>query len=200
MLLVAAACAETAAAPSEILVGGPCQGCEAVFEGRPAKLASVARIAPATEPGEPLVVEGVVRRANGAAVPGVIVYAYHTDASGLYPSSPGARHRHGRLRGFAVTDREGRYVFRTIRPASYPRSNNPQHVHMHVLEPRRCHYTIDDLVFTDDPTLTAEMQRSHARGRGGIGIATPRRVGQTWTVRRDIVLGAGIPDYARCGS
>jgi protocatechuate 3,4-dioxygenase beta subunit len=192
------------AGPPEPLIGGPCEGCEAVFEGRPATLAPSARIAPKGEPGEPLVIKGVVTDAVRRPVAGVIVYAYHTDARGRYPGSDEQRRtasgRHGRLRGFARTDAEGRYAFETIRPASYPVPDAPpQHVHMHVVEPGRCHYYLDDLLFTDDPRLTPEARRRMDRGRGGSGIATPAKHAGTWSVRRDIVLGANIADYARCG-
>ncbi len=183
------------ARPPEVLVGGPCDGCELVFVDRPATLSAAARIAPVGEPGEPLVIEGRVRDQRGRAAGGVIVYAYQTDAQGRYP--PGAT-RHGALRGFVVTGPDGRYRFDTIRPGPYPDSALPQHVHVHVIEPGRCHYYLDDLVFTDDPRLTAAQRRAHERGRGGSGVATPRRVGGTWWVRRDLDLGAGIADYARC--
>lgn len=192
---VAAVACQADAAPREVLVGGPCEGCELVFEGRPAKLAATARIAPASARGEPLVIEGVVRRAGKPAA-GVIVYAYHTDAAGVYP--PG-KTRHGALRGFAITGKDGAYRFDTIRPGAYPNRGAPQHVHMHVVEPGRCHYYIDDVAFTDDPLLTAEHRKTMSRGRGGPGIATPARDrARTWRVRRDITLGAGIADYARC--
>ena len=194
LAVVAAAC-HADAAPREVLVGGPCEGCEHVFEHRPAKLTASARIAPASERGEPLVIEGIVRRA-GKPAPGVIVYAYHTDASGVYP--PG-KTRHGALRAFAITGKDGGYRFDTIRPAAYPNRVAPQHVHMHVIEPGRCHYTIDDVMFDDDPLLTPQHRKTMSRGRGGPGIATPTRDRtKTWRVRRDITLGAGIADYARC--
>jgi protocatechuate 3,4-dioxygenase beta subunit len=189
------------AEPAVVLVGGPCQGCEAVFEGRPARLAVRARIAPEAEPGEPLIIEGVVADADGAPVAGVIVYAYHTDASGLYPRQDNpqtAAEKHGRLRGFVRTGADGSYRFDTIRPGSYPDTDIPQHVHMHVVE-TRCHYTIDDIQFTDDPRLTAAVREAHGTARGGRGIVTPTRQDGTWRVRRDIVLGAGIEAYARCG-
>lgn len=201
---VACDASDAEAAPTERLVGGPCEGCEAVFEGRPAKLVGNARIAPETERGEPLAIEGFVRDAAGNPVAGVIVYAYQTDATGIYPQSPpGTKHRHGKLRGFAKTDARGRYAFGTIRPAGYPGTDLPRHVHMHVVEPGRCHYTIDDLVFTDDPRLTRAQRESHSRGRGSIGVVTPTKTvtkhGTSWGARRDIVLGAGIADYDRCG-
>jgi protocatechuate 3,4-dioxygenase, beta subunit len=183
------------AAPREVLVGAPCEGCEAVFEGRPAKLSSTARIAPVKEPGEALAIDGVVKDAAGKPVAGVIVYAYQTNAAGLYPK---AKTRHGALRGFALTNKDGAYHFDTVRPASYPKSDIPQHVHFHVIEPGKCHYYIDDLLFTDDPLLTPAQRKAHDHGRGGSGIATPSRDGATWRVRRDITLGAGISDHDRC--
>src|SRR5690606_14499128 len=122
MLLVF--CLAPAAAPAATpVIGGPCQGCELVFVGMPATLTSTARIAPPEEPGEALVLEGVVRREDGSPAEGIIVYAYHTDAQGIYP--PDAT-MHGRLRGWARTDHAGRYRFETIRPGSYPTGDTSQ--------------------------------------------------------------------------
>jgi protocatechuate 3,4-dioxygenase beta subunit len=195
LILVAVVACRADASPREVLVGGPCDGCEYVFEGRPPKLAASARIATVKQPGEPLAIDGIVKDAAGKPVAGVIVYAYQTNAEGLYPK---AKTRHGALRGFALTAKDGTYHFDTIRPASYPKSDLPQHVHMHVIEPGKCHYYIDDVVFTDDPMLTPAQRKAHAHGRGGSGIATPSKDKATWRVRRDITLGAGISDYDRC--
>ncbi len=175
------------AASREPVIGGPCEGCEWVFDDQPAKLSSRARIAPVGEPGVPMVIEGVVT-ARGVPAAGVIVYAYHTDITGIYPP---ARNRHGRLRGWAITDAQGRYRFDTIRPGAYPSRDVPEHVHMHVIEPGRGTYYIDNLQFTDDPLNTrAQRQTGH---RGGNGLATPEKRGDTWFARRDISLGLNIP-------
>ncbi len=185
--LIAGHALRALAAVREPVIGGPCQGCEWVFDDQPAKLSSQARIAPASEPGVPLVIEGVVT-ARGAPTAGIIVYAYHTDVTGLYPR---ARNQHGRLRGWAVTDAQGRYRFDTIRPGAYPQLNTPEHVHMHVIEPGRGTYYIDDLRFTDDPLNPPDKRRtSH---RGGDGLATPEKRDGTWFARRDIQLGMNIP-------
>lgn len=177
----------------EPVVGGPCEGCELVFEGLPAQLGSRSRIAPAKEPGEPLIIEGAVRAADGTPAEGVIVYAYHTDARGLYPP---AGTPHGRLRGWARTGKDGRYRFDTIRPGAYPDRSDPQHVHMHVIEPDRATYYIDDILFADDPRLTAERRRQMLRGRGGDGLCQPAKDAEgTWRVQRDIELGRNIPGY-----
>jgi protocatechuate 3,4-dioxygenase beta subunit len=180
------------------VIGGPCEGCEQVFVGLPAELASRSRIAPAEEPGEPLIIEGVVRSADGKPVEGVVVYAYHTDAGGVYPRGTT---RHGRLRGWARSGSDGRYRFDTIRPGGYPGLDTPQHIHMHVIEPGRATYYIDDILFDDDPRLTTVHRRQMLRGRGGDGLARPTRdANGVWRVQRDIVLGQGIPGYSQRGA
>ena len=177
----------------EPVVGLPCDGCEAVFEGLPAKLTSVARIAPAGEPGEPLRIEGLVKDAQGKPVPGIVIYAYQTNAKGLYPT--GAV-RHGALRGWVISDASGRYTFDTIRPGGYPGTAIPQHVHMHVIEPGRCTYYIDDVLFDDDPRLTPAQRKQMDHGRGGSGIVAPKKgAGGRWLVTRDVILGAGVSGY-----
>jgi protocatechuate 3,4-dioxygenase beta subunit len=180
-----------AAEAREPVVGLPCDGCEVAFEGMPAALAGEARIAPAGEPGEPMVIDGVVRDAAGTPQPGIVVYAYQTDAAGIYPKSAT---RHGALRGWARTGADGAYRFTTIRPGGYPGSGVVQHVHMHVIEPGRSTYYIDDLEFSDDPRQ--RDARQPPRARGGEGLATPGRdANGTWRVRRDIVLGRDVPGY-----
>jgi len=205
---LAAGCARTPLAPDgsnsapgrEPIVGLPCEGCEAVFQGLPAALTAAARIAPAGEPGEPMAIDGAVFDRRGRAADGVIVYAYHTNAQGLYPTDDQFRglaaFRHGRLRGWAKTDANGRYRFETIRPAGYPGTDLPAHVHMHVIEVGRCTYYIDDIMFDDDPRLTPAKRVQLTLGRGGSGIVTPRRREDgSWLVTRDIVLGQAIPGY-----
>jgi hypothetical protein len=185
----------------EPVVGGPCEGCQAVFEGQPATLQSEARLAPPGEAGALLRVEGRTLDASGQPRPGVVVYAYQTDARGIYRSlepAPGpAARRHGALRGWAVSDALGRYAFATVRPGSYPDSDIPAHIHLHVLEPGCATYYIDDVVFTDDPLLT-EQRRQYERGRGGSGVVTPQTRDGRRVVVRDIRLGAGIVGYPDC--
>jgi protocatechuate 3,4-dioxygenase beta subunit len=147
-----------------------------------------------------MIIDGVVRDRRGEAVAGIIVYAYHTDANGIYrplENAPGtSARRHGQLRGWAVTDSLGRYRFITIRPGHYPQRNAPQHVHMHVIEPGCCTYYIGSIVFDDDPLLTDAARREAEADRGGSGLTSPTRdANGVWHVRRDITLGAGVPGY-----
>ena len=184
----------------EPIVGLPCEGCESVFEGLPETLATNARIAPPDEPGEAMRIAGNVLDGDGRPAPGVIVYAYHTDARGVYPTDERlkgtAAFRHGRLRGWARTDEQGHYRFETMRPAGYPNTRLPAHVHMHVIEVGHCTYYIDDVLFEDDPRLTPEKIQQLTAGRGGSGVVMPQRdASGVWIVTRDIVLGERIPAY-----
>ncbi len=184
----------------EPIVGLPCEGCEAVFQGLPDSLEWSSRIAPRNEPGAAMRIEGTVRDKAGRTMSGIIVYAYHTNARGIYPTDDRLRglaaHRHGRLRGWARTDENGRYRFDTIRPAGYPNTDLPAHVHMHVLELGRCTYYIDDIMFQDDPRLTETMRQRLTLGRGGRAVVAPvKDAARTWRVTRDIALGASVPGY-----
>ncbi|HZG54465.1 MAG TPA: hypothetical protein VEZ40_20355 [Pyrinomonadaceae bacterium] len=181
-------------------IGGYCEGCEAVYEGLPAQLNSETRIAAASEPGVPMEASGVVYQPDGRTpAPGVILYAYHTDAGGIYPPAPGATghaRRHGRLRGWIKTNARGEYKFVTIKPASYPNRAIPSHVHLIVKEAGKNEYYIDDVEFEDDPLLTPR-ERAGRRKAGGAGVVRlTRGVDGIWLARRDIILGLNVQNYS----
>lgn len=188
LLLLACGSPATGAASGEL---PDCEWCGA--REAPAELSWQARIAPPDEPGERLVLEGTVYRADGETpAPGVVIYAYHTDAEGIYSKrgdETGNGRRHGRLRAWVRTGEDGRYRFDTIRPASYPNNTIAQHVHMTVLPPDGEESWIDDVNFTDDPLLTERDRRDPPPGRGGSGVVTPRRdADDAWHATRDVVL------------
>lgn len=170
-----------------------CEGCEAIYDHSHEGLGWGTTIPPAGEPGASMVISGRVFKPDGRApAPNVIVYAYHTNAAGVYPQPTVATttwsRRHGYLRGWVRTNARGEYRIITIRPAPYGNRSDPAHVHMVVKEPERREYWIDEIVFTDDPLVDARY-RARAENRGGNGIVTPTRdVKGVWHVRRDITL------------
>lgn len=169
-----------------------CEGCEGAAE-RPAEgLSASARIGPAGEPGEPLVLAGIVLGPDGRTpAPGVVAYAYHTNAAGLYANGTAESEwsrRHGRLRGWARTGADGRYRFETIKPAPYPGQRIPAHIHLIVLEPGRRPYWIDDVVFDGEFGVDAAY-RAAREDRGGNGIVRLARDSQRRLLAaRDIIL------------
>jgi protocatechuate 3,4-dioxygenase beta subunit len=192
----------SAAYAREPIIGKPCEGCESVFEGSPKIFTTRARIGAVNEPGEPMVVTGKVFDSAGKTKAGIIVYAYQTNHNGIYPTSNKniglASHRHGLLRAWAVTDSLGRYTFDTIRPAGYPNTDLPAHIHLHIIEPGCFTYYIDDILFKDDPRLTQAQINKLTLGRGGNGVGLPLLHEGTWQIRRDIILGKNIPGYRTC--
>lgn len=152
------------------------------------------RIAPEGEPGEPLVIAGTIFEPDGRTpAEGVILYAYHTNKDGIYPGrgeAEGIEGRHGTLRGWLRTGKNGRYRITTIRPASYPGSRIPQHIHAHVTPPGGEERAIRDFHFADDPFISdGQRERSARRGRLGSILVLERDPEGVWRGERDIVLG-----------
>ncbi|HEX2533315.1 MAG TPA: hypothetical protein VHK69_06245 [Chitinophagaceae bacterium] len=177
----------------------PCEGCEAIYE---CPVPFTALTATDTLPGyagsrRPFRLQGVVYRPDGKTpAAGVVIYAYHTDSTGVYPAPEGAQdwsRRHGALRGWVRTDAQGRYTFFTTLPAPYPGRNAPAHVHLTVKEPGVGAYWIDDVEFKGDPLLPAS--RSGYREQGGPGLVTLSRNGERWEAFRPIYLGRQVAGY-----
>jgi protocatechuate 3,4-dioxygenase beta subunit len=181
------------------IVGGGCDGCEAIYEGMPKSFNWETTIPDAKEPGEPLEISGTIYHADGKTpARDVILYVYHTDAKGYYSPAPGATgltRRNGHLRGWMKTDGRGRYKFRSVKPAPYPGRNIPAHIHPIVKEPDKNEYYIDEFRFDDDPLLTKEERAKEERRSGSGIIKLTKNQNGIWIGRRDIILGLNIPNY-----
>ena len=195
LAMLLAGCGGTPAATAEAAIRADlyqCEGCEGVLERDADTLAAEGRIGPADEPGERLLVSGTVFQPDRRTpARDVVIYAYQTNAEGRYangsPESEWSR-RHGRLRGWVKSGPDGRYSFRTIKPAPYPGETMPAHIHLTVLEPGRQAYWIDDIVFDGEFGVTGEY-RAQMTDRGGNGIVPVTRASDgTLAVTRDIIL------------
>ncbi|HEX7831764.1 MAG TPA: hypothetical protein VF787_19065 [Thermoanaerobaculia bacterium] len=127
---------------------------EAAQKRQPAHPPHTARIAPVNEPGTPLTIRGRVADAAGHAIRDAVVFAYHTDATGVY-DRPGTPAHSWRLYGWATTDARGTFVFETIRPAPYPNRNVPAHVHFTVVRSNGQRYFANDLEFEEGKAAPA---------------------------------------------
>jgi len=118
--------------------------------GIPAKINMVTD----SEPGEPMIISGTIYLPGGKTpAKGAILSVWHTDSKGYYiAGGGGAGELHPRIHGRMKTSADGKYEFRTIRPAQYPNHTSPAHVHGHISAPNFPEYPIifyfegDDLI------------------------------------------------------
>lgn len=169
-----------------------CEGCEAAWEREPSTLVPSIQLAGEKEPGERLLLQGIVFKPDGRTpAPNVVIYLHQTNAVGRYANGSNESdwsRRHGRLRGWLRTGPDGRYEVRTVKPGQYPDRPDPAHIHLTVLEQGKDPYWIDDVVFEREPGVD-EQYRAKREQRGGPGIVRlqPAPDGG-WLVMRDIIL------------
>jgi protocatechuate 3,4-dioxygenase, beta subunit len=180
-------------------VGDGCEGCEAIFEYGNKTLNSTDTLPDFNDPGPKLEVSGTIYKSDGKTpAKDVILYIYHTDQNGEYPTrgnEKGWAKRHGYIRGWIKTGTDGKYKFYTLRPGAYPGRQNPEHIHPVIKEPGYSEYWIDEYLFEDDPILSAN-EKSSQRGRGGKGIIkTEKDKNGMQIAKRDIILGLNVPGY-----
>ncbi len=112
--------------------------------------------------GERIIVHGRVTDENGRPVAGTLVEVWQANAGGRYrhvkdsylapldPNFGGC--------GRALTDAEGRYAFRTIRPGPYPWPNStdswrPAHIHFSLFGTSFTQRLITQMYFEGDPLI-----------------------------------------------
>ncbi len=182
--------------PNYRLVGGSCEGCEAVLEYGDEGLNSVDTL-PLFEDNEPKIkVAGTVYLPDGKTpAEGVILYLYHTNAEGIYPtrgSEEGWGRRHGYIRGWVKTDATGNYEFYTFRPGTYPSRTEPAHIHLTILEPDGKYYWVQSYLFAGDPLLR-DIKKAPRGGSGN--VLQLAEGGQLLEGSRDITLGRNVQGY-----
>jgi protocatechuate 3,4-dioxygenase beta subunit len=185
---------------SQKRVGDGCEGCEVIFKSPVPfdRLNWIDTLPDFNEKGPRIVISGIVYKADGITpAPGVILYVYHTDQSGKYTNKyneEGHAGHNGYIKGWVKTNERGEYKFYTLKPAPYPGSRIPAHIHPVIKEPGKNEYWIDEYTFDDDPLLTEE-ERNKQHGRGGKGIIRLRQKNGILYGERNIILGKGIPNY-----
>ena len=180
-------------------VGGECEDREAVFEYASKKLSWIDTLPDYSDDGPKMEVSGTIYQQDGKTpAAGVILYIYHTNQGGNYPTKgneTGWAKRHGYIRGWIKTDQTGKYKFYTLRPGAYPGRRNPEHIHATIKEPDVSAYWIDEYLFDDDPILSKE-ERNAQKKRGGNGILKLTKDSKGIIIaHRDIILGQNIPGY-----
>ena len=129
----------------------------------PSNVGWTTKLAPDSDKGERILVSGTLFRSDGkTTAPGTLIYLYHTDIYGIYGRN--GEHKHGRYRGWMLTDVRGRYEFESIKPASYPNSTIASHIHMTVTGENFKEDWVDSILFEGDKNNT---QRERVVRKGG---------------------------------
>lgn len=195
--LVLFSCANSQENVEYRLVGGPCEGCEAVMEYRENNLDAVDTLPEFDTAGEKLKITGTIFKADGKTpAENVVLYIHHTNAAGIYPirgDEKGWAGRHGYLRGWIKTGKDGKFTFYTQVPASYPERTTPAHIHPYILEPDGRYYYLSAYFFEDDPLFKKDHMENPPRGSNGL-IKLKNEDGYA-LIERDFVLGKNIPGY-----
>ncbi|MXP65231.1 protocatechuate 3,4-dioxygenase subunit beta [Roseomonas sp. M0104] len=153
--------------------------------------------------GERIIVHGRVLDGGARPVPGVLVEFWQANAAGRY------RHRNDRFEapidpnfggcGRVLTDAEGRWHFRTIKPGPYPYRNRvndwrPAHIHFSVFGAGFAQRLVTQMYFEGDPliphdsiiaTIPDPAARERLVARLDLGASVPLH---TLAYRWDIVL------------
>lgn len=173
-----------------------CAVAAAVQAGEP-RLPSTISIASPQEPGERLIISGTIYLPDGITpAKGAILALWHTDAKGYYAEEGGeAGEEHPRLHARLQTDADGKYEFRTIKPAPYPHRSVPAHIHGHISAPGFPEYAIV-YYFEGDRFIKAEDRAKLNSYRGGTPsiIKLTRDGSGVWHGTRDIKLEHVPPD------
>lgn len=118
-----------------------------------ARSTSKITLAQPNEPGEKMVVSGVVYKPDGVTpAAGVTLEIHHTDAEGWYHKA--SRNRENpRLQGTLQTDAQGQFEFASVKPGKYPEGSNPAHVHFKATGGGFSEQFPTELYFAGDPHL-----------------------------------------------
>ena len=166
-------------------------------------------IARSETPGVPLEVAGTVRDSAGRPVADAILDVWQASPVGLYENQDPTQ-QDMNLRGRFQTDAEGRFHFRSVRPAGYPvptdgpcgdllraqrrHPNRPAHLHFMVSKPG--HKVLVTQVFADDDE-NLESDPVFGVTRRLIGRFEPQHGGQHATLQYDFVLEPGEMKFPR---
>ncbi len=153
----------------------------------PADVSWRARLSTDADKSERILISGTIYKLDGVTVaPNTLIYLYHTDVHGIYGRS--GEHRHGRYRGWMLTDECGRYEFESILPASYPDSTIAKHIHMTLTTLDKREESVDSILFEGDRFLTARDREIHRGGfdpvlkmvKGSDGVLRGKRDIRLW--------------------
>lgn len=198
--LVVSACpllGQEISVPNPKLVGGPCEGCEAVLDYGDRELSATDTLPEFDETEPKLKITGTIYESDGVTpAEDVILFVHHTNREGVYPTrgdESGWARQYGYIHGWVKTGADGTYTFYTFKPGAY--GGAPAHIHPVILEPNGKYYWLGSYLFADDPNLAEDDRNPQSPRGGGNGIMTLKKENGIMVGERDFILGKNIPNY-----
>lgn len=163
-------------------------------------------------PGPALFVDAVVRDQNGKPIEGAEVDVWHSSPEGLYEQQD-PKQADMNLRGKFITDKDGHFGFRSIKPAGYPipidgpvgdlvkaaGRHNYRPAHLHFLIYKEGFKTlISQIYVNDDPVLETDVQFGVTRAligdyiRHGDGAPAADVTGEWYSLDQTFVMEPGV--------
>lgn len=146
--------------------------------------------APKNERGDRMVIRGVVTDGQ-KPIGNASLYIYHTDNDGRYDpqeARPGMGSENPRLHGYLRADSVGRYVYGSIRPASYPGTDAPPHVHF-VVTAEGFKDVAFEVMFEGDPKIPADIADRYPKPNYKLAIRPAvKDSNRVWQSNFDIVM------------
>ena len=150
---------------------------EQALANKPNEIVSRSRIAAETEPGIAFVIHGQILNPDGQTpAAGTIVHSYHRDQSGFDFGPDEKDYPAWRLQGWAVTDNNGYFEFKTIRPGPDHLGREGAHIHFTHDSEALGKQWAPTIYFSDDP-LVSEERKSESRKNGEFGSVKAVKMG-----------------------
>ncbi|MGO4893566.1 dioxygenase family protein [Flavobacterium sp. W21_SRS_FM6] len=140
----------------------------AAVANRPSELKSFAEMVSSDEAGTRLAIKGLVVDPYENPAEGVIVHAYHRDNQGFDFGHNDKELTTWRIQGWAITDRQGRFTFDTIKAAPDHLGREGGHVHFTTISEEYGRQWALKAYFSDDESLT-ERQKAISQKAGRFG-------------------------------
>jgi hydroxyquinol 1,2-dioxygenase len=169
-------------------------------------------------PGPVLFVDAYYRDANGKPIDGVEVDVWHSSPEGFYENQDPTQSDMN-LRGKFITDAQGHFAFRSIKPAGYPipidgpvgellraqKRHNMRPAHLHFLAYKEGFKTLISQIYPpDDPYIETDVQfgvTRHLLGdfvRRDCGPAPAADVAAPWySLTHNFVMEKGVAKLPR---
>ncbi len=144
------------------------------------------KIATDTEPGERLLLSGIVKNLDCTPIENATIDIWQANAAGVYDSS-----NNYNLRGQTLSNANGEYSFETVLPGVY--SGRPRHLHIKV---SKDNYNITtQLYFAGDALITADPWASLPAAKDRI-MSYSKNIDNWWVATHDFTINQNVTSQA----